>query len=247
MKNILILVAVILVVGFGVGYKSIFADEEVTKRPETAAEPLPENKDLLVKLANSDMLKEVLPYDVTYGDRGAPVTIVEYASLSCHHCRDFHEDTFKIIKEQYIETGKVHFIYRHYPLNMPAFRAAQLVSCIEDDSKKKRFMNALFATQKDWSQVKNDEELQKNLGDAWKIAGYSSDKYTSCISNKEMEDKLLQMQMEASKALQVNSTPSIYVNGDKYTGKRDPDSFVPFIRGYFNGNAPKAAEPQAAE
>lgn len=162
------------------------------------------------------MLKMPMDYDITYGSESAPVKIVEYASLSCSHCKDFYENVFTDFKKNYIDTGKVRFVYRHYPLNINALRAAMVLECGVPEAKRQEFIGVMFKTQSEWAYKPDEKDVVDKLASIAKIGGIDSSKFQACLKDKELEEKMLKNQLEAQKNLQVTSTPTIFINGKKY-------------------------------
>jgi protein-disulfide isomerase len=152
------------------------------------------------------------------GSDQAPVTVVEYASLSCSHCADFHTKVFPGLKEKYIETGKVRYVLREFPLNNEAYAAAALARCVGDD-KYFPFVGALFATQQNW--FCPDCDTEAGLKKLWKQAGLGEDKFKQCLdpkTNKAQLDAILEIRKRGAEKFGVNSTPTFFVNGQKVAG-----------------------------
>lgn len=162
-------------------------------------------------------------FDVVYGDESAPVTIVEYASLSCSHCADFYTEVFVKLKEKYVDTGKVRFVYRHFPLNLPALHAAMLVECAPE-GKQQSFLGSLFKTQEDWAYQETVEAILGKLTIIAKIGGMDEEAFDACITNKEQEEGLLNVQLAANKELQVRSTPTLFINGEMFSESKTLES-----------------------
>ncbi len=177
----------------------------------------------------SELLAKKLPVEVAFGNEDAPVRIVEYASLSCGHCKFFHENVVKKLKESHVETGKVYFVFRHFPLNASALRGAMLVECIDDEARQKLFLDALFKTQEDWAFVQSNEELEEKLVNVGRVGGLTEEKVKACIADEAMETSILGHQLEANKSLKVAATPTLFINGELYTGTRSYDHFVTAI------------------
>ncbi len=172
----------------------------------------------------ADLTTDILPMDTIYGNPNAKIKLIEYASLSCSHCKTFHEQTLPEIKKDYVDSGKVAVIYRHYPLNLAALRAAQLVTCVDAQQTRKEFIDILFKTQADWAFSKNEEEFVKNLSKLWDVAGFDEESYAACIADKQTEEALLINHMRATKEMKVQSTPAIFINGEAYTESRRADA-----------------------
>ncbi len=157
-------------------------------------------------------LNEVLSlqdYDVIYGDENAPVTIVEYSSLSCPHCATFHKDTFPALKESYIDAGKVRHITRFFPLNAPALRASMLTRCVGKD-RFYTFVKVLYDTQDKWAFASDFQEQLKKLA---MVGGVSAEAFDACIADKDREEQLLLERKTLSDAFEIKGTPAFFING----------------------------------
>ena len=163
--------------------------------------------------------------DFILGNIDAPITIIEYASLSCSHCAHFHNDIFPALKERYIETGKVQFIFRNFPLNEPALRGAMLSECSGKD-RFHSFISVLFQTQKNWAGSKDFIEKLRNIG---KLGGISGEQADQCMTDTALQDTILKRRMEASTLYEVNSTPTFFINGKKHSGSNDIEYFSGII------------------
>ncbi len=178
------------------------------------------------EMTTPELLTQELDNDVVYGNKDAAITIVEYASLSCSHCANFYETTFKQIKKDYIDTGKVKLVYRHFPLNLPALQGGLVVNCFKDEDARKKLIGTLFESQGNWAYT-NDFSLKlKNIA---RIAGMSNEDFDNCISDTEGEEKLLDGQLKAQQGLLVKSTPTIFVNGQPYIGARTYEGFSKYL------------------
>ena len=158
------------------------------------------------------------------GDFNAPNILVEYASLSCVHCANFHNQKLPEIKEKLIKTGKLQYIYRDFPLDMPAMLAAMVTNCYEGEQYHKT-LNSLFRNQKKWvTASSNKEELLNAFHQILKQHGISLEKIKTCAAesedNKKKWDSILASRLEGQK-LGVNSTPSFILNGKKLEGSVD--------------------------
>lgn len=172
---------------------------------------------------NSELLK-ILPGDFIYGDKSAPLTMIEYASLSCPHCAMFYREAFEKLKTEYIDTKKVKFIYRDFPLNQQALSAAMVARCIVDEEqtdKSARYystIKALFKTQDVWA---FDQKYLEKLEAVARLDGMSPDSFSNCINNSKLQNKILQDRLDAAKLLQLRSTPTFFVNGEVLEGYVD--------------------------
>lgn len=155
------------------------------------------------------------------GDANAPVTIYEYASMTCGHCAAFHETVFPHVKSELIETGKVRFVYRDFPLNGPAVKAAALARCMPEQ-RFFPFVASVFKTQQSWIMSENHQEALAKLA---ALAGVDQDRAQACMNSPALEVKLMQLMQEAQTKYNINSTPS-FVFYDK-DGNQMKD-FKPF-------------------
>jgi len=182
-----------------------------------------------IGIVSAELLNKELEFDVIYGDRDAPVTITEYASLSCHHCKNFYEKVFLGLKKKYIDEGKVRLVYRHAPNNLPAIKAAMLVECAEKNKKKQKFIGALFKSQHEWAYVGSPEELEKNLRVVSKIGGINDETFEKCYKDDAMEKRIIELQLKARTELKVDSTPTVFVNDKKFFEERSVETFSSVI------------------
>lgn len=146
--------------------------------------------------------------DMVKGKDDAPVTIIEYSSLSCSHCATFHKDIFPELKTKYIDTGKVRYILREFPLNESALAGTVIARCLEP-SRYFAFIELLFQKQADWA---FKEDALTPLKTYAKQAGLSEDDFNKCIDNEAMQKGILAVRDEGQKK-GVNATPSFFVNG----------------------------------
>ena len=151
--------------------------------------------------------------DEIQGQADAPVTIVEYASMTCPHCSHFHETTYPEMKKKYIDTGKVRFIFREFPLDPLAAAAAMLARCAGKD-KFFPLIDAFFAQQKDWVVQK---PLQPMFAIA-KQAGFTQQSFDECLANQQLLNNLEEQRTRATQKFNVNSTPTFFINGKTVRG-----------------------------
>ncbi len=179
-----------------------------------------------VKAADNSIL-QVKENDFYIGEDNAPITIIEYASMSCSHCADFHNDTLEDLKKEYIDTGKVKFIFRDFPFNYPALAGSMILRCVPEDVRYE-YMNGLYKLQNSWvnrDQSKTRSELYKIM----QSGGMQQDDFDTCLSNIDLENQLLESVMEAQKEYKIDSTPSFIVNGVLYSGNKNIKEFRQII------------------
>jgi protein-disulfide isomerase len=171
----------------------------------------------------SDVAKPQSLPDMALGPANAPVTITEYASMTCPHCANFNETVFPKIKSAYIDTGKIRYVFREFPLDIKAAAGSMLARCIAKDDAPKYFavIDLLFRQQNDWV-MKNTTETLSRIG---KQAGLSQQQVEDCLKDQALLDKIAADQKYASDILKVNSTPTFFINGEMLKGETSFDEF----------------------
>ena len=171
----------------------------------------------------SDVAKPVSLPDMALGPANAPVTITEYASMTCPHCAAFNENVFPKIKSEYIDSGKVRYVFREFPLDIKAAAGSMLARCIAKDDSGKYFavIDMLFRQQNDWV-VKNTTETLTRIG---KQAGLSQQAVEDCLKDQALLDKIAADQKFANEVLKVNSTPTFFINGEMIRGETSFEEF----------------------
>ncbi|MFC3132220.1 DsbA family protein [Microbaculum marinum] len=150
----------------------------------------------------------------TLGDPNAPVTIVEYASMTCSHCAHFHKETYPQLKEKYIDTGKVYFVFREFPLDPVATAAFMLARCVPEDQYFP-FVSALFENQDVWAFTNDRIGGLTKMG---KQAGLTEEKFKECLTNQELLDGVNWVKDRGAKEFDVTSTPTFFINGEIVRG-----------------------------
>ena len=171
----------------------------------------------------TDVAKPQSLPDMALGPADAKVTITEYASMTCPHCAAFNEQVFPKIKAEYIDTGKVRYIFREFPLDIKAAAGSMLSRCIANGDPNKYFAvtDLLFKTQSDWV-MKNTTEALTRIG---KQAGLSQQQVEDCLKDQALLDKIAADQKYASEVLKVDSTPTFFINGEKIKGEASIEEF----------------------
>ena len=160
-------------------------------------------------------VSEVSLQELSIGDNDAPVTIIEYASMTCSHCADFHTETYPALKDDYIQKGEVKFIFREFPLDKLSMATSMLARCV-DNSISLAFIDILFQKRSKWYSDNAIAEL-KSLS---KQAGLSSEDFDQCLNDQELLDQLIIQKENAIKEFQINSTPSFIINGKVISGNK---------------------------
>ena len=163
---------------------------------------------------------EVTEQDRVLGNKDAPVTIIEYASLTCLHCANFHKDVMPDVKKNWIDTGKARLVYRHMPLDGVALRGAAVAECLEGD-RYFSFIDLLFKQQQTWAFGGAAKEgLQKMA----LLAGMNKERFEECFNNEDTLRKIVTQAQVGKTSFGINSTPSFVINGEVFPGGRDYDA-----------------------
>jgi protein-disulfide isomerase len=157
---------------------------------------------------------ELAPDDRILGVAEAPVTVVEYASLTCPHCAAFHSQTLPNLKSSYIDTGKVRLVFRDFPLDRVALKASLLARCAPGD-RYFAMLDVLFRSQDTWSRAVDPALALSQIG---RTAGLDQAKIDSCLNDEAATDKLIAEIQAAQDQFKINSTPTLIINGTKYAG-----------------------------
>ena len=165
--------------------------------------------------------------DFYIGEPEAPVTIIEYASMSCSHCADFHNETLDDLKSEYIDTGKVKFVFRDFPFNYPALAGSMILSCVPEDVRYD-YMNALYKLQKNWV-MRDHSKTRSELYKIMQSGGMQQDEFDACLSDINLENDILEGVMNAQREFNINRTPSFIVNGIVYSGNKNIKEFRQII------------------
>lgn len=172
------------------------------------------------KVAEAGKLK-----DMVYGKADAPVTIVEYASLTCPHCADFTINTFPKIKEKYIDTGKARLIFREFPFDPRATAAFMLARCAPED-RYFPMVDVFFKQQQQWATAEDGEAALLQIA---KLAGFTQESFKACLTNQQLLDDVRTTMERGSKDFGVSATPTFFINGQKYAGALSVDEMSAII------------------
>jgi protein-disulfide isomerase len=204
-RNLLLAVAVAVVAVAGGIYYYI-------SLPTDSA--IPTGGTALAQSANDELLVAGPLGEITLGDPSAPVTVIEYASMTCSHCAHFNETTFQPFKEKYIDTGKVFFIFREYPLDPLATSAFMLARCLPKEQFMP-FVETLFHTQSSWAFTDNPADALFNIA---KQAGFTQETFKACLTNQQILDGVNWVKNRGADDFDVSATPTFFINGTKKSG-----------------------------
>ena len=156
------------------------------------------------------------------GAEDAPVTIVEYASFTCPHCARFANEVFPEVKKELIDTGKVKWIYRDYPLDGVAVRASAVAQCSGDD-RYFGVLELLFKSQLTWARRNDPIEGIKQVA---RFAGMDGETVDKCLADEELINGIVGSRLEAEQKYNVNATPTFLIDGKTYSGEKDLKFFA---------------------
>ncbi|MDS1138526.1 DsbA family protein [Nitratireductor indicus] len=164
--------------------------------------------------------------DMVEGSADAPVTIVEYASMTCGHCANFHVNTYPALKEKYIDTGKVRLIMREFPFDPRAEAGFMLARCSKDNYFA--MVDVLFKQQNNWAPV---QDAQAALLKIAKLAGFSQQSFEACLTDQKLLTDIRSVRERAASEFGVDATPTFFINGKKYSGAMSIDQMSAIIDG----------------
>jgi protein-disulfide isomerase len=154
--------------------------------------------------------------------------LVEYASMTCPHCAHFHSSVLPTLQKKYIDTGKMRYVLRQFPLNEPALKAAMLLYCVGEQNPDKYYVFAkvLFDAQNKWA---FDSNYMAGLETIATVGGLSKEQFLNCTVNTERETAALKRKKESADELKIPHTPFIYIGGEAFDGERTPEAISQFI------------------
>ena len=149
------------------------------------------------------------------------VTIKVFSSLTCPHCADFHGQIYEKLEKEYISLGKVKFEHVSFPLDIAALNAEKILQCNNNSKTNFQFLTAIYKKQNKWSAESDIDAINSSIKEIGKKFELTDDSMNKCLSNKDLEEKILNERINAQKNYKISSTPTIYINEKKYEGKRD--------------------------
>jgi len=165
--------------------------------------------------------------DLVLGKADAPITIIEYASLTCPHCAAFEAETLPKVQKDWIDTGKAKLIFRDFPFDNSAFKASVLARCAAPE-RFYGFIDMLFKSQANWGHAADPAAALGRIG---KLGGVTEEKYKSCQDDKALTDGILAGRLYAEQTLKVESTPTFFINGRKVLGNLPYEKFEEALKG----------------
>lgn len=187
---------------------------------------LPENSG---GISTSKLITDApLEKDFVMGKSDAPLLMIEYASMTCPHCAHFSATMLPFLQKKYIDTGKMRYILRQFPLNEPALKATMLLYCVGEQSVDKYYVFAkvLFDAQAKWA---FDANFMSGLETIATVGGLSKEQFSNCTVNTEREMTALKLKKQSADELKIPHTPFIYIGGEAFEGERTPEVMSKFI------------------
>lgn len=198
---------------------------------QALAQELPKSEGDDVDMA--EVLKPGPLPEMALGPENAPVQIVEYMSMTCPHCANFHNNTFAAIKTKYVDTGKVRFIVREFPFDPRAAAAFMLARCNPSNPEERTtpeqyeaMVSMLFKQQQTWAAAEDGRAALLQMS---KLAGFSQESFQACLTNQKLLDDVNATMQRGANDFGVNSTPTFLINGKKYTGDMSVESMSALI------------------
>ncbi|MGO4447281.1 DsbA family protein [Phyllobacterium sp. TAF24] len=203
---------------------------EDAAKPAAASTPVPSDvkiPEAAGKIDPAKLLEQGPLKDIVMGKAEAPVTIIEYASMTCPHCAHFTVATLPTIKEKYIDTGKAKLILREFPFDPRAAAAFMLARCAPED-RYYPLVDVLFKQQEQWAASANAVEPLLQIS---KLAGFTQESFNACLTNQKLLDDVNASRDRGAKDFGVNATPTFFINGTKYAGALSVDEMSAIIDG----------------
>jgi protein-disulfide isomerase len=181
------------------------------------------------------------PDDRMIGKADAPITIFEFFSLTCPHCADFEEHSYPPLKKEWVDTGKARIIYRDYPLDQNALKAAMVARCAPPE-RYAAFVEVLFKQQTVWGVQRDPTDSLKKIA---ALGGIGADAFDKCINDQDLSKQIVAEEYEAQTKYGVDSTPTFFINGKKVVGALPYDDFVKELNGAGGADLVGASTPAA--
>ena len=168
---------------------------------------------------------QLTDFDKVLGSPDAPVTMIEFASLTCGHCADFHVETLPALKQQFVDAGVVRYVYRDFPLDGLALRASMLARCAPDHQFF-AVLDILFESQRQWI---GDADPVAALARIGRLAGIPAEDVEACFNDEALADRIIAQRVEAERMYDISGTPTFVVNGQVLGGNQPLETFVSLI------------------
>tara|TARA_S200000501_G_scaffold157196_1_gene148339 strand:- start:3639 stop:4271 length:633 start_codon:yes stop_codon:yes gene_type:complete len=163
--------------------------------------------------------------NIFFGNKDAKVVVKVFSSLTCPYCADFHKKVIIKLKKEFIDSNLVRFEHHSFPLDLAALNAEKILRCTNDYKKRIALLDEIYAKQEDWASGNDINNINSKLSKIAKKYGLNNDNINNCLVDKNLEDQILEIRINASKNYSIQSTPTIFINNKKYNGNNDYDKF----------------------
>ena len=163
------------------------------------------------------------------GSPDAKITVKVFSSLTCPHCASFHKNIFEDLKKEYIDKDLVKFEHHSFPLDLAALNAEIIIRCLQDTNKKFQLLGEIYKKQNQWAVGSDINVINESIKKIGLDSGLSNTKMDSCLKNESVQDQILNQRIEAQKKYKIQSTPTIFINEKKYSGKLNYKQFKKVI------------------
>lgn len=195
---------------------------EAASTTETTAPSAPLEK-VAIEYSAEEVVNGVALGEITMGSPDAPITMIEYGSLTCSHCAAFHKDSYKKIKENYVDTGRIKFVFRNLVANQYDLTASMISRCA-GPQKSWGMMSLFFERQAQWLQ----EDYVDSLATLARRAGMNRAKFDACLQNTDLQRSLIGLR-DLANSDNVTSTPTFFIGDEVLLGAAPYEDFVEFI------------------
>ena len=163
------------------------------------------------------------------GNLDAKVVVKVFSSLTCPHCANFHIEIFNKLKKEYIDKGLVKFEHHSFPLDLAALNAELIVRCSPNDEKKLKLLGEIYNKQKDWAIGSDIDKINESIKKIGLNFNLKDNEMNKCLKDNDAQDIILEERIKAQKNYKIESTPTVFINDKKYTGKVDYEKFKKII------------------
>ena len=178
---------------------------------------------LSLSKVNSNALE--IDKNVYAGNKDAKVTVKVFSSLTCPYCADFHKNVFIKLKKEFIDSNYVRFEHHSFPLDLAALNAEKILRCVTDHKKRIALLDEIYEKQEEWASGNDINNINSKLSKIAKKYDLNDDRIKNCLVNENLENEILEIRINGSKKYSIQSTPTIFINENKYDGKHDYNLF----------------------
>ncbi len=158
---------------------------------------------------------------LSMGGADAKITIKVFSSLTCPHCANFHNNIFENLKREYLDKGTVKFEHHSFPLDLAALNAEIIIRCQNNNLKSFQLLGEIYKKQKKWAVGSDINIINKSIFEIGATNGLAKEEMNKCLKNDKFQEDVLNERIEAQKKYKISSTPTIYINENKYNGEHE--------------------------